>query len=258
MRKRVHLRKKSLIFRISANKKNLFLLILILVAIGVTLFLSFINNKITPILLENAELEINKFSTILINKAVSQILEDQINIEELFYTEKSNDGSIQMIDFNPIIVNEILKSATEVVQNNLQLLENGDIDAIGINEMNLSNDRIEDLQNGIIFRIPLGVISNNSILSNLGPEIPVRLRFIGDVNSNITTKVTQYGINNVMVEVGVKLELTAQIILPLVTKKKSLNCDIPIAIKIIQGSVPNYYGSGLLKDSSLYSLPLDN
>lgn len=257
MKKRIHLRKKKLSIT-SANKKNLFLLVFILVIISVVLFLNFINNKITPILLENAELEINKFSTIMINKAVSKVLEDQINIDELFSTEKNNDGSIQMIDFNPIVVNQILKSATEVVQNNLQLLENGDIDAIGIDEMNLSNDRIEDLENGIIFRIPLGVISDNSIISNLGPEIPVRLRFIGDVNSNITTKVTQYGINNAMVEVGVKLELTAQIILPLVTEKKSLDCNIPIAIKIIQGSVPNYYGNSLLKDSSLYSLPLNN
>ena len=95
-------------------------------------------------------------------------------------------------------------------------------------------------------------------MSNLGPVIPIRLHYMGDVNSNITTKITQYGINNALVEIGVKLEMTAQIILPFITDKMTLECDIPLAIKMIQGSVPNYYGSGLVKDSSLYSVPLDD
>ena len=60
-----------------------------------------------------------------------------------------------------------------------------------------------------------------------------------------------------MVEVGVHLEMTAQIILPFVTEKMILECDIPLAIKMIQGSVPTYYGNGLIKDSSMYSLPLE-
>lgn len=258
MKKRIHLRRKS-IFRLKKiSKKNIFLIILILVSMCTFLFLNFINNKITPILLENAELEINKFSTIIVNKAISQVLEDKVNVDEIFETVKNDSGVIQTIDFNPIVVNQILNIATTVVQNNLKLLEEGELDAIGIYDMDLPENRIKDLQKGIILRIPIGVLTNNAILSNLGPEIPIKLHYIGDVNSNITTKITQYGINNAMVEVGVHLEMTAQIILPFVTEKKVLECDIPIAIKIIQGSVPNYYGSGLLKDSSLYSIPFDN
>lgn len=258
MKKRIHLRKKST-FRIKKiSKKNLFLIILILVSICTFLFLSFINNKITPVLLENAELEINKFSTIIVNKAISQVLEDKINADEIFETVQNESGVIQAIDFNPIIVNQILNVATTVVQYNLKLLEDGELDTIGIYDMNLPENRIKDLQKGIILRIPIGVLTNNTILSNLGPEIPIKLHYIGDVNSNITTKITQYGINNAMVEVGIHLEMTAQIILPFVTEKKVLEYDIPVAIKIIQGSVPNYYGGGLLKDSSLYSIPFNN
>ena len=229
-----------------------------MVIFGVISFLNFINNRITPILLENAELEINKFSIIIVNKAISQVLEDKINVDDIFETVKNEDGVIQTIDFNPVVVNQILNIAATVVQQNLKLLEEGDLDAIGIYDMDFSEDRVDDLEKGIIMRIPMGVLTNNTILSNLGPEIPVRIHYIGDVNSNITTKITQYGINNAMVEVGVHLEMTAQIILPFTTEKKILDCDIPIAIKIIQGSVPNYYGSSLLKDSTLYSIPIDD
>ena len=40
--------------------------------------INYINKRFTPILLETAELEIGKFSTIVINKAIAQVLEDKI------------------------------------------------------------------------------------------------------------------------------------------------------------------------------------
>lgn len=252
MRKKIHLKKRKKIKRI-----NIFIITIIGVLIGVFLFLNKINNMFTPILLETAELEVGKFSTIVINKAIAQVLEDKINTEELFDTVINNNGEIQTIDFNPIIVNQVLNIATSVVQNNLKLLEEGNLDTIGIYDMDLPENRIKDLKEGIILKIPIGVVTKNTILNNLGPKIPIRIHYIGDVNSNISTKITQYGINNALVEIGVKLEITAQIIMPFTTKKIKLECDIPLAIKMIQGSVPNYYGSGLVKDSSLYSIPLE-
>lgn len=253
MKSRIHLKKKK-----NFQKRNFLIITLLLSFIGVGLFLNVINKRITPILLETAELEIGKFSTIVINKAIAQVLEDKINTEDLFDTIISSDGKIQTVDFNPVIVNQVLNIATSVVQNNLKLLEEGDLDAIGIYDMDLPEDRIKDLKKGIITKIPMGVITQNSILSNLGPSIPIRLHYIGDVNSNITTEITPYGINNALIKIGVKLEMTAQIILPFLTDKMVLECNIPLAIKMIQGSVPNYYGSGFVKDSSLYSIPLED
>lgn len=253
MKSRIHLKKKK-----KFQKSNFLVITLLLSFIGVGLFLNVINKRITPILLETAELEIGKFSTIVINKAIAQVLEDKINTEDLFDTIISSDGKIQTVDFNPVIVNQVLNIATSVVQNNLKLLEEGDLDTIGIYDMDLPEDRIKDLKKGIITKIPMGVITRNSILSNLGPSIPIRLHYIGDVNSNITTEITPYGINNALIKIGVKLEMTAQIILPFLTDKMVLECNIPLAIKMIQGSVPNYYGSGFVKDSSLYSIPLED
>ena len=255
MKKKIHLRKKKkyLVMR----KKKLFLFTMISVVVAVIFSLYQINRHFTPLLFEIAELEIQKFATSMGNKASAQVLEDKINTDELFETIKSEDGSIQTIDFNPVIVNQVLNLATSVVQNNLKLLENGELDAIGIYDMDLPEDRVDDLERGIVERIPIGILTNNAILANFGPEIPVRLRYVGDVNSNVSTKITPYGINNAMVEIGVHLEMTAQIILPFVTEKMLLECDIPLAIKMVQGSVPTYYGNGFVKDSTMYSLPLE-
>lgn len=251
---RIHLRRKS---RTKKRKQNILLLTLICSILAVIFMLKFISDRFTPILLENAKLEIGKFSTIVINKAISQVLEDKINTEELFTMVLNNNEEIQTIDFNPIIVNQVLNLATSVVQNNLKLLEEGNLDNIGIYDLDLKEDRIKDLKKGIITKIPMGAITKNSILSNIGPTIPIRLHYVGDVSSNITTEIKQYGINNAIIEVGVKLAVTAQIILPFLTDKMTLECSIPLAIKMIQGKVPNYYGSGLMKDSSIYSIPLE-
>ena len=253
--RRVHFRRKR-ISRI--KKKNLFFILLLVTIISIFSLLFYISKKIEPILLETAELEVNKFSTIIVNKAISQVLEDKINADNIFEMSKNKNGEIQTIDFNPVIVNQILSVATTVVQSNLKLLESGELKSIGVYDMDLSKNRINDLEKGIIMRIPMGVVSNNSLFSNLGPKIPIRLHYLGDVNSNITTNITQYGINNAMIEVGIHIEMTAQIILPLMTKKKVLDYNIPVVIKIVQGIVPSYYGNGLLKDSAIYSLPFSN
>ena len=252
MRKRIHLKRRRKI-----NKVNIFFIVLIFVSCGVFYTLKLLDRHVTPILLEVAELEVNKFSTILINKAVAQVLDDKINTDNLFDTLMNDNGEIQTIDFNPIIVNQVLNIATTVVQDNLKLLEEGNLDTIGIYDMDLPENRINDLKEGIITKVPVGVVLGNSVLSNLGPEIPIRLHYVGDVNSNVYTDIKQYGINNALVEIGISLEMTAQIILPFTTNKLKLDCDIPLAIKMIQGKIPNYYGGGISKESNLFSIPLE-
>lgn len=254
MKQRIHLKKRRRPW--TKGKKMIVIFLSICVATGG--FLVYLGNQFTPVLLATAELEVNKFSTILINKAISQVLEDKINTEELFTSVKTENGEIQTVDFNPIVVNQILNVATTVVQNNIRFLEEGDLDAIGIYDMNLPEDRLDALEKGIIQKIPIGIVTGNSILANLGPQIPIRLQYIGDVNSNINTKITQYGINNALMEISVHLEMSAKILLPFQSKKMVVNCDIPIAMKMIQGKVPNYYSNGIHSNSSEFSIPLQD
>ena len=143
--RKIHLKKMK-----KVSKKNLLVGTLVVGFLAVLYLLNILNQRISPILLETAELEINKMSTIVVNKAIAQVLEDKINTDELFSTITSQNGEIQTIDFNPIIVNQVLNVATTVVQNNLKLLEEGNLDNIGIYDMDLPEDRIEKLKKGII------------------------------------------------------------------------------------------------------------
>ena len=247
---RIKLKKRYII-----KKKNVFLITIVFFMILVYMIISIIDRKITPFVVEIAEIEINKFSTIIVNNAISRVLNDDVINQDIFSIVKSKDDRIQTIDFNSIIVNKVLNIVTTNVQNDLRLLENGNLEKVGIYNVDFAQNKKEKLKKGIITEIPIGVIFQNSLLSNFGPSIPIRFHYLGEVNSNIVTNIKAYGINNALVEVGINLEMVAQIVLPFTTKKIDLNYYIPVSIKVIQGIVPNYYGNGISENSQIFSLP---
>ena len=85
------------------------------------------------------------------------------------------------------------------------------------------------------------VVFGNSLLSNIGPKIKIRLSLLGDITSNIETEVKPYGINNAYIEMRIYLEVTARIILPFVSEKVVISNVIPISMNVVQGSVPDGY-----------------
>ncbi len=237
MQKRFHRRK--IIFK--KTKWNLFVLTLFL--LGMALFLSFkiINTKVTPVLLTYAESKATKIATLLITQAVNDKVLNMMDVEDIVTTSKDDGGFVREVDVNPISVNKLLNQITNYVQEYLEKVEAGNIDSLGVSDTIFSNYDLHKLKQGIIYEIPSGVVFKNSLLSNLGPKIPVRINLVGDVTSDIQTKVSNYGINNVFLEVIVYVEVSMQVLLPFASKTVQANTSIPIVMKIIEGSVPNFY-----------------
>lgn len=229
-------------------KKFRTLLITIIVSIIVSFFsIYLISNALTPTLIDMAEVRLNKYSNMIFNNAVSQVLEDKITSMEIIDLEKNTESNSTMVDFNPIVINHIANLAATVVENNMTRLEKGDLESIGITNINLTDKELNNIKEGILAQVPAGRVTGISLLSNLGPKIPVRFHYTGNVNSNLVTKVREYGINNALIEIGLKLEISAQIILPFTTETKKLDCYIPIVIRMVQGEIPEFYGgSGII------------
>ena len=250
MKKTMNLRKKIVI-----KKRNLLIFSFVLVFIIIILLFKIINERINPILFDYATLESRKFASIIINKAIEKNVATDLVIEDLYIVSKKENNEITSVDFNPAIVNKVLTKVTSSVQMNLKNLEEGNLDLLEASDDVLIYYDKENLKKGIIFRIPSGIVFNNSLLTNIGPKIPVRFTLVGDVLSGINTKVTNYGINNALLEVSVNIKLTLKVILPISTKEVNVETNVPIAIKMIQGNVPNYYSNGL---NSNFSIPLNN
>lgn len=239
------------------SRKSMLLFVLCLVGFVVFFTLRFLGKVVTPILLQSSELEMQKISSFVANRAISEVISDSSSLQNIFETVTSSDGTIQTIDFNPVTVNQILNVTTGTVLKNLKLLENGQLDSGFLEGGYFSKEQLNCLKHGILQEVPIGLITKNPLLSNLGPKIPIRIHYTGDVLSNITTEITPYGINNALVKIGLHLEVTAQILLPYLTKEQTVSFDIPLSIKMIQGKIPTYYSGGITKDSNLYTLPID-
>lgn len=251
MNKRIHLRKKIKLFN---KKKNMFVFVAIMIIIFLFLIFNFISKQVSPVILNYAELEARKLATLVVTSAIDKNISNKIKSDEIFLITKDSNDQISTIDFNPAIVNSILTETTIIIQNELKKIEEGDIDGIE----NLDLDYISNnkkLKKGIIFEIPSGLIFQNAFFSNLGPFIPIKLNLVGDIISEVSTKVTNYGINNALIEVRICIKLTEQVILPLTTDKIEIESSVPVALKLIQGTVPNYYLNGISNSSNSLTIP---
>ena len=193
------------------------LIIIIMAFVASLLIINYFSHKFNDVLMPIAESETRKYMTIVINNATKGVGFD----ENLFVIEKSNTNEIKMITYNSYEATKLINEIT----NNIQ------------DKLNYKND----YYNSMIAEIPLGVIFNNGLMRNFGPRIKVRVDIIGDVISELQTEVKPYGINNALVEVRVRIDATAKVILPLTSKEINITNMIPISINIVNGNIPEAY-----------------
>lgn len=204
------------------------IMIIILSLILSFVIINYFSIKCNDILLPIAESKTRKVVTMIINSAC----DEEMILDNLYKINKNNNNEIEMITYNSFEVTKLINEVTSNVQDKLREIENDRMDYYG------NTDKIE---NGVIAEIPFGSIFGNTFLSNIGPKIKLRLNLLGDITSNIETEVKPYGINNAYVEVRIKLEVTARIVLPFVSEKVVISNVIPISMNIVNGTVPNGY-----------------
>lgn len=236
------------------NKRNnilfLILLIITLVIILSFIFINYYSKKAYPILKSYAEAETKKLTILIINKAVTKQLYN-MDVEELFKVTYNKDGEIILIDFDTKKTSKILSNMTSLVELNMRAVEEGKIDMIELPENSLSNYNMDLLSKKIICEIPFGLTTGSSLLSNIGPKIPVKISLVGDVSTNFSTEIVEYGINNALLKVIVNISVTTKVILPITSEDLTINANIPIGMKVIQGKIPNYYLNGFTTKSNI-------
>lgn len=256
MRNKIHLRKKY-IFKIKKKRKLLLYISLILIIITTYFLIKLVGDMAIPTLTRYAKIEANKVTNIVVNRTVEKIVNESLNIENLYIINKDSNNNINMIDFNTVEVNNLLTKIINEIQINIQNLEEGNLDKISINDLGLEEYNKDNLERGIIYRIPIGVIFDTTILSNLGPTIPVKINLNGEISGNISTKVTNYGINNALLETIINLEINQLVMLPISSSEMKVLTSIPIAMKLVQGIVPSYYFNGIDKNSNTINVPIE-
>jgi sporulation protein YunB len=190
--------------------------------------IDYFDNKVNEILLPMAESKTRKVVTMIINSAC----EEEMISDNLYEINRDSNNEIKMITYNSFEVTKLINQVTSNIEKMISYIENNRMDYYG---------NIDIGEGGVIAEIPFGVIFGNSLLSNIGPKIKLRLNLLGDITSNIETEVKPYGINNAYVELRIHLEMTARVVLPFVSEKIVISNVIPLSMNIVQGSVPEAY-----------------
>lgn len=207
-----------------------------------------IDEKLKPVITKYINLEVERTTSNIMNSAVNEITEKYI-IDDLIEIKKNAKDEIQLITYNTKEVNELLKEINDEISNQLLLIEEGKI-----KDFDLSSDlkigNLTEKKEGLVYEIPLGsIIGQSTLFAHIGPKIPIKMNFIGQINTNLKTKVKEYGINNIVVELYVQAEILTRATMPISTKNKKIKLESPLSIQIIQGQIPSYYFDSLEKTS---------
>ena len=243
---RMHLKKHK-----KLNSKNYLLLFIILIFIAIIYLLNLFSKKSIPQLINYSEIETRKIVSSIINSTVIKETYSNNSINDLFIINYDSNGNIINIDFNSKVVNQLLLNTYESVEKNLYYLETGDIEKLKLYNYDLNKYHSKKLKRGVIYELPSGIIFNNTILNNIFPKIPIKISLIGNTFCRLDTNIKPYGINNALIIVNINIEVEVKILLPFVSKNTKINESIPILMKIIEGSVPNYYYDGFLNNPSI-------
>ncbi|MCP8969752.1 sporulation protein YunB [Ectobacillus ponti] len=202
-----------------------------------------VNRSIEPTLVTYAEMQTKRLATVVITKAVEERVKEGLNSDKIVKLEKDKDGNVIAADLNSQIVNDILTETTASVEKYLHEAEKGNSVSLGIeNDPKLHLE--QNNKDGITLSVPLGQITKNALLANLGPDIPVKFTVIGDVQPNIRQQIEPSGINNTILKIVMEVEVAVQVIIPFETKQTVVKTDVPIKTLLIQGKVPEYFNGG--------------
>lgn len=217
--------------------KKILLTIVIILVLSFN-FLSFIGNKITPKVTSLAKVSLNHH----IKNIASNFKEYTYNNKDILIPTYNNKNEVTSLTYDMKVVYEIAGAFTSNIKSSLKE-KNNNIPFI-----------TETNNNKILFMIPIGALSNQALFTSMGPKIPVQIYFVDNVFTEIKTKVTNYGINNALIEIYLSINLTYEIVSPFVREQVTLNYNLPIDQKIITGVVPNIIGHTFATKTTFFNV----
>ncbi|MBN3554464.1 sporulation protein YunB [Fictibacillus nanhaiensis] len=247
-RKKMKLRKGPLPFRFVVLIS--FSLFIIITIQGLWL----VDKGIEPTLMYVAQRKTEEIASLAINEAIFNKLFDSIDMQDILISKEDKDGNIVFAGVNQKVVNNVQYKSAIVVQEFLKEIEKGKIpESIKSEKLGLSKKHPDEP--GVIMDIPLGQATENSLLANLGPRIPIKFTIVGDVNTDIEEKIETVGINNTWISINIIVTVKAKVVIPFATETAIVTRPIQIMGQFIPGEVPIYYNQS--GDPIQPALPID-
>ena len=221
-------------FKYKNIKKRKLYFICILVLVECFYIIIIIGNNITPKLIQIVKNNIKMYSNTIINDYVDiKILSDK-KIDSIVNLITNNNGEIIGVDYNMNDAYSLMGVISENINN-------------GLKNYNEYDSYSKYIDNNLILEYPIGLASNNIFLNNLGFKVPIKVIINKNVLCGLLTKVNNYGINNVVVSIYLKVNVYSSIISTQVELIDNYY-EILLDSSVVMGNVPNYL-NGFIESS---------
>lgn len=205
-------------------KRKYYILITFLISLFLFIIIfSLYSKKLNPKLNDYIDFLVKDEIYKKVIKSNNFITNEEIN--DILYIDKNNSNEIVYLDYD--------------IDKTYKLL-NKYIDSLK-----------KDNSKSKILTVPFFIASDNIIISSLGPKVKFKYEIIDNVKGKIKTKVTDFGVNNALVEMYFELEIGYLVVIPMNKKESVLKTEILISSKVINGKVPTFYGKNIFKESGV-------
>lgn len=205
-------------------KRKYYILITFLISLFLFIIIfSLYSKKLNPKLNDYIDFLVKDEIYKKVIKSNNFITNEEVN--DILYIDKNKSNEIVYLDYNMDKTYKLLNKYIESLK--------------------------KDNSKSKILTVPFFIASDNIIISSLGPKIKFKYEIIDNVKGKIKTKVTDFGVNNALVEMYFELEIGYLVVIPMNKKESVLKTEILISSKIINGKVPTFYGKNIFKESDV-------
>ncbi len=229
-------------FKTKKYKINNNIIIIMLIIINTIMILNYFKNNISYKLIDISKNTIEVYNNYLIMNFISNDILSKSDLNNIIKLNKNNKDEIISIEYDTKKSYELLKIVTDELY---QIISNTTYKDI--------LDYDFDIKDDLVIYYPVLLSSNNIFLNNLGPKVPVKIKFLSSLLTNINTKVTSYGLNNVLLEIYINITINDDIVIPYYKDKISKDYNVLLSSKVVMGTLPNYLGTSIENSSPILS-----
>lgn len=200
------------------NRIKVFFLVLLFLFLALTISAVWtIKTQIEPNLEEVGSIRAKVMVQQIVNKAVNEQIYQSSDMDELLIRKTDDAGQMEVLQANTQAMNLLMTEISKELQEEFSV-------------------RTED-----VYRVPLGVLLGDHILSQTRPEIKLRIRPLSVSGIDFKTEFESQGINQTKYKVFMELISEVKVLAPFASETFQVSTTLLVAEAIILGSVPGSY-----------------
>ncbi len=196
------------------KRKMVFVIIFTLLIIFIYISLKLFDKKVFPYVIQLGEIKAKNQTIKIINKNSTKVLSREFKYDEIIKVEKDNEGKIVLIQSDSAKLNKI---AAEMAD-----------------ECNKDLDKMSDET----IPVPIGWITEKSLLYNVGPKVYVKVQPVGNITISYDSRFESAGINQSRHKIYLKVKAKVKMKMPLMSKDIEINTEVPVSDTVIVGEIP--------------------